>query len=351
DGGRTWQASSVAGAAELDFRDVDAFDAQTAYLLSIGEGEKSRIYKTIDGGKNWTMQFKNSKPSAFFDAMAFWDKDHGIAVSDPVNGRFLIISTSDGGANWREMPPQGMPPALTGEGAFAASGTCLAVRGKSHVWFGTGGPEGARVFRSTDGGSTWQVSNTPVKAGRTAGIFSIAFKDAKHGMVVGGDYQKEKDANANAALTEDGGRTWELVRSSQPDGYRSCVAYVKRSGRVLVAVGPSGSDYSLDDGRSWTSLGTDGYHSLSFAGSLKAGWAVGEGGRIARFAGALPLGSKATRAGLKGMRAPHFYPRVFARAAWALGNFDVYNLLEYSIIRSAKLIKESSDQSSLRSSS
>ncbi|MCA1557248.1 MAG: oxidoreductase, partial [Acidobacteria bacterium] len=117
DGGKTWAVGAVTGAAELDFRDVDAFDADTAYLLAIGEGEKSRIYKTTDGGKHWELQFRNSRPEAFFDAMAFWDRDHGMAVSDPVGGRFLIITTSDGGKTWKEMPSAGMPEALPGEGA------------------------------------------------------------------------------------------------------------------------------------------------------------------------------------------------------------------------------------------
>ncbi|HEX8096441.1 MAG TPA: hypothetical protein VF507_00335, partial [Pyrinomonadaceae bacterium] len=199
DGGRTWAASVVPGAEDLDFRDVDAFDANTAYLLSIGEGEKSRIYKTTDGGRHWTLQFKNSRPAAFFDAMAFWDRDHGIAVSDPVGGRFIIIRTTDGGATWEETPAGSMPSALAGEGAFAASGTCITVRGKSQVWFGTGGPAGARVFRSADAGRTWQVATAPLISGKSAGIFSLAFTDAKHGAAVGGDYQKEREDKDNVA--------------------------------------------------------------------------------------------------------------------------------------------------------
>ncbi|HYO91193.1 MAG TPA: hypothetical protein VEQ40_06135, partial [Pyrinomonadaceae bacterium] len=212
DGGKTWQAGTVPGASELDFRDVDAFSADTAYLLSIGEGEKSRIYKTTDGGKSWVLQFKSSRPEAFFDSMAFWDSERGIAVSDPVGGRFLIISTSDGGRTWTEMPVDGMPAALAGEGAFAASGTCIAVEGKRNVWFGTGGPEGARVFRSNDGGRTWAVTKTPISSGKSAGIFSVIFWNSKQGVVVGGDYTKEREAKNNVAVTNDGGETWTLIK-------------------------------------------------------------------------------------------------------------------------------------------
>lgn len=289
DGGKTWAAGTVPGAAELDFRDVDAFDASTAYLLSIGEGEKSRIYKTTDGGKSWTMQFKSSRPEAFFDSMAFWDSEHGIAVSDPVGGRFLIITTSDGGRTWKEMPPEAMPSALPGEGAFAASGTCIAVQGKRNAWFGTGGPGGARIFRSTDGGRNWAVTKTPISAGKSAGIFSVTFWNAKQGVAVGGDYTKEREARDNVAVTSDGGRTWTRIKGSLPGGYRSCVLFVPGAKKLtLIAVGPSGSDYSTDGGESWTRISLEGFHSASFASS-NAGWAVGEGGRIARYSNSRPL--------------------------------------------------------------
>jgi photosystem II stability/assembly factor-like uncharacterized protein len=288
DGGKTWTSGHVPDSEGLDFRDVDAFSADVAYLLSIGEGEKSRIYKTTDGGLHWTLQFKNSRPTAFFDAMAFWDSEHGIAVSDPVDSRFLIITTADGGATWTEMPSAGMPLALAGEGAFAASGTCIAVQGKRNVWFGTGGPGGARVFRSSDGGRSWSVGTTSMSASKSAGIFSLLFSDKNHGVIVGGDYANEREVGNNAAWTSDGGRTWRLVETKRPNGYRSGVALVPGTkGRSLVAVGPTGSDFSVSKGESWRILDAEGFHSVSFAPHAKAGWAVGEGGRIAKYASAL----------------------------------------------------------------
>ncbi|HYO99381.1 MAG TPA: hypothetical protein VER76_04280, partial [Pyrinomonadaceae bacterium] len=233
------------------------------------------------------------RPAAFFDAMAFWDRDNGIAMSDPVNGRFLIITTSDGGRTWREMPAEGMPPALEGEGGFAASGTCIAVEGRQNVWFGTGGTSGARVFRSSDRGRTWQVAATPLASGKSAGVFSVAFRDARRGVIVGGDYTKEKESANNAAITQDGGRTWTAVTAARPAGYRSCVAYVygvRGAPTLLVATGPSGSDYSTDEGASWQSFGAEGFHTASFARATPgAGWAAGEQGRIAKYAGASVL--------------------------------------------------------------
>lgn len=283
DGGATWQTAVVPGASQLDFRDVQAVDANTAYLLSIGPGEASKIYKTTDGGNGWTLQFTNHNPKAFFDAFAFWDARTGIAMSDPVDGRFILIKTTDGGATWKELPGENFPPALEGDGAFAASGTCIAVQGKKNVWFGTGGAAVARVFRSTDGGESWRVAATPITAGNaSSGIFSIAFKDARNGVIVGGDYKKESEPGDNVATTTDGGATWALAKGPRPPGFRSAVAYFTGArAPMLVAVGPGGSDYSVDNGSSWTRLDSTGYHAFSIAGST--GWAVGEGGRIAKY--------------------------------------------------------------------
>lgn len=282
DGGQIWQAAVVPGAEALDFRDVEAFDADTAYLLSIGPGESSRIYKTTDGGKHWTLQFRNENSKAFFDALAFWDRNNGLAVSDPVDGRFVIIRTTDGGRTWRQINPVGMPPALEGEGAFAASGTCLIVQGKNNAWFVTGGAGRARVFRSTDGGQTWQVAETPIRTGNaSSGIFSVAFRDAHNGIAVGGDYRQETEAVDNLAVTNDGGRRWSLVRDSGLAGFRSAITWLTAS--TLLAVGPSGADYSANGGNNWRSSGTVGYHAFSLARNGKTGWAAGEDGRVAKF--------------------------------------------------------------------
>jgi photosystem II stability/assembly factor-like uncharacterized protein len=286
DGGKTWVARAVPGASDLDFRDVHAVDADTAYLLSIGEGPQSRIYKTTDGGATWAAPFVSPDPKGFLDALAFWDAEHGLALGDPVAGRFVVLATDDGGRTWARVPPEGMPPALPGEGAFAASGTCLVASGEGRAWFGTGGARASRVFRSTDRGRTWTAHETPVRAGTaSAGIFSLAFRDADRGVAVGGDYKAPEQSGDCVALTADGGRTWTAPRGTPPAGYRSAVAFVPGArGPRLVAVGPSGSETSTDDGASWRPLGRLGFHAVGFAGPT-AGWAVGEDGLIARWGG------------------------------------------------------------------
>src|SRR5215207_5987386 len=262
DGGATWQKISVTSEA-LDFRDIDAIDAQTAYVLSIGNGPDSRIYKTTDAGKTWTLQFKNENPKAFLDAMSFWDANNGIVFGDSVDGKLYILTTADGGRVWSRVPAANLPPALENEGAFAASGTNIAVFGKTHAWIGTGAGAKARVLRTSDRGRSWQVADTPLDAGPSAGIFSIAFRDAKHGVIAGGDYKKEQEAVDNLAVTNDGGITWTLVKGLS--GFRSVVTYVPRmKTQTLVALGPSGGDYSVDDGKTWTAINGPGFDTFSF---------------------------------------------------------------------------------------
>ena len=280
DGGMSWSLIVVPGAEELDFRDIEAFDANTAYILSIGNGDNSRIYKTIDGGATWKLQFQNKNEKAFFDAIACWDRGNCIAMSDPVDGHYLLISTADGGNNWKPIVSNKMPAAKVGEAAFAASGTCLITDGKSNAYLVTGGND-ARVFRSADRGLTWTVADTPIVKGTAgSGIFSIAMSDAKNGVIVGGNYEKP-EANANTlAFTSDGGNTW--TAGTGLSGYRSGVAFADR--QTLVAVGTNGSDISSDGGRTWKILDKENYNAVQATGQ-RSTWAVGPKGLIAKWTG------------------------------------------------------------------
>jgi photosystem II stability/assembly factor-like uncharacterized protein len=288
DSGVTWKAAAVPGASSLDFRDVHAFDAHSALLLSSGPGDQSRIDKTTDGGSTWERRFTNPDATGFLDAIAFWNANLGLALGDPAGGRFQVFLTADAGLNWSRIPAEGMPASLPAEAAFAASGTCLVVEGERNAWFATGGAKASRVFRSTDGGRTWSAAETPVQAGSpTSGIFSLAFRDASNGYAIGGDFEAPRRPGPSLARTSDGGRTWSLLED-RPRGYRSAIAFIPGSEPpALLAVGPTGSNLSRDDGKHWSSLGTEGFHALSLAGHENAGWAVGDDGRIARLTGRL----------------------------------------------------------------
>lgn len=283
DGGNSWQNVSVPGAGKLDFRDIQAFDAREAFVLSIGPGEQSRIYHTGDGGKTWKLQFTNRDAKAFYDGFAFRDRRNGIAVSDAVNGAFPLLVTEDG-ETWKPLTTEDLPAALPNEGCFAASGTSICVAGKDELWFATGGPA-ARVFHSSDGGRRWTVVSSPLLSGKPPqGVFSVAFQDSRTGVIVGGDYEKPAGAEKVAAYTTDGGATWALAAKG-PRGFRSAVALIPGSSPpTWVAVGTSGSDYSQDGGKTWHPLGASNYNAVSFA-TDGAGWAVGPKGRIAQFTG------------------------------------------------------------------
>lgn len=234
DGGATWAPAQVPDAGTLDFRAVVGFSADEAFLMSSGPGQLSRIYHTGDGGKHWQLQFTNTNPKGFFDSMVFWDSKHGVVLGDPIPDdagklKFEVLLTDDG-QNWRVASSTQMPAAMEGEGAFAASNTCIAIvpgGPDSNIWFATGG-KAARVFHSGDRGQSWEVVDTPMVHGpESAGIFSIAFRDPMHGVIAGGDYKRPNDDGPNLAFTEDGGKTWNLS-SLHPLAYFSAVAYDRK---------------------------------------------------------------------------------------------------------------------------
>lgn len=243
DGGHTWVAAQVPEASTLDFRGVVAFSADEAFLMSSGPGDQSRIYHTGDAGQHWQLQYSAHDPKTFFDSMVFWDRTHGIVLGDPVpdesgQSKFQLLMTTDG-QSWQAMPSAQLPVALAGEAAFAASNSCIAIvraiwssekeaaSSGPDIWFATGGRV-ARVFHSSDLGHTWQVVDTPITHGSdSSGIFSIAFRDPLHGVIVGGDYKHPDQDGPNLAFTNDGGKTWKLSEI-YPQAYFSAVAYDQR---------------------------------------------------------------------------------------------------------------------------
>lgn len=280
DGGATWEAVPVttAGADTLQFRDVVGLDAETAWALAIGPGASSQIAKTTDGGGTWRTVFVNDEPEGFYDCLSFWDARRGLLYGDSVEGELRVLATDDGGESWRHV--EALPPAGEGEGGFAASGTCVATRGADRAWIATGNADPARVLRTTDGGATWQATRLPLVAGEAAGAATVAFRDDRHGVALGGDIA-DAEAFADAvATTADGGATWELGGQLPFPGAAYGAAYVPGTG-ALLAVGPGGLGLSRDDGRTWTLLDDRTFWGVA-AASREAAWVVGPDGRIAR---------------------------------------------------------------------
>jgi photosystem II stability/assembly factor-like uncharacterized protein len=283
DGGATWVADSMKSPDSwLQFRDVHAVSADHAWLLAAGPGDSSRIYHTVDGGRHWALQFQNRDSSAFYDAFDFWDTRRGIVVGDAVRGHMVVLTTNDGGATWKPMPAEGMPPALPGEGAPAASGTCLVTRPGGRAWFSTESESGARVYSSLDYGRTWRVAETPIAHGNASGVASVAMRDDVHGFALGGRLLEPQDTSVAVAVTADGGRTWAAAARPPFTGAVYGSALLRGREDVLLVAGPRGVALARTDSGPppWTLLSSDNCWAVDARGGVA--WAVGPGGRILR---------------------------------------------------------------------
>ncbi|CAN5727013.1 oxidoreductase [soil metagenome] len=276
DAGRTWQWQQAPGYQTLDFRDIEAFSAERAVMVSAGS--PAVILRTADGGRTWQEVYRNESPDIFLDGMDFWDDQRGLLYGDPIAGQMQLLQTLDGGQTWQNISPNIPVPLKEGEASFAASGTGIRTLGRGHAWIATGGRV-SRVFHSTDYGRTWVVHDLPILQGKpSTGPFSIAFFDPKRGVAAGGDYQMDTLRQDNFRRTTDGGRSWHAPKQG-PFGYRSAVEYVSKN--TIIATCTSGTDISTDGGRSWQRLSPEGYHTVRKA---KAGnWVLltGSKGRIA----------------------------------------------------------------------
>ncbi len=280
DGGKTWETNQVKGAETLDFRDVHAFDANVAILMSAGEAEKgnAKFYRTTDGGKSWEIVYQTTQKGVFFDGIDFWDKQNGMAFSDPIDGKFFILKTKDGGKTWLPVNPANIPTIQENEAAFAASGTSMITVGRENAYICTGGGEFAQVYKTENQGENWSVVKTNMPAGKTNGLFGLRFWNNKNGMAVGGDYQEVSKSVPNVLLTSDGGKTWQNAPQTTPIGLKEGVAVYKQ--KILIAVGPSGTCYSKDFGKSWVEIDKTAFHAISISGD--GVWAVGGKGIVGK---------------------------------------------------------------------
>jgi amidase len=280
DSGGTWTALTVPGGEKLDFRMLAAFDADRAVVANAGS--PGFIFKTADGGRTWKTVYKDERPGFFIDALVFWDEKRGLAFGDPIDAAFLALATEDGGETWTPLAKGILPAPEAGEAFFAASNGSLAVQGRTLTWLGSGGGPASRVLRSSDAGKTFQAVPAPVTAGSsTRGIFGVAFRTPLEGIAVGGDYKQMDFRDGIAAATHDGGRTWIPLAAAGPSGFRESAAFVPGRTAVL-AVGPGGSDESIDNGRTWRPFALDGCHVVAFAPDGTCGWAAGNKGKIVK---------------------------------------------------------------------
>ncbi|MFY0254961.1 oxidoreductase [Chitinophaga sp. 30R24] len=247
DGGVHWQWHQIAGCDSCDWRSLYAFNADKAVVLNAGS--PAQIFLTTDGGASWRSVFSDLRPGIFFDALQFFDDKEGIAIGDPLQQRFPIIRTYDGGLTWQEDPITSQPAAQPGEALFAASNSSLVTLPGKKVYFATGGKV-ARLFMSI---SNWQSYTIPVVQGYpSVGVFSIAFRNEQQGIAVGGDYKNDTARQGNCVLTDNGGQTW-YAPVIPPYGYRSGVTWLSSSS--LVATGTTGTDVSTDGGKTWSNIG------------------------------------------------------------------------------------------------
>lgn len=280
DAGATWDTFFVPGAEDLQFRDVHAFNGQHALVLSIGNGTDSRIYRTMDGGANWELSFQNEDENAFFDCFSFWDPDTGFAFSDSYEGEFTLIKTTDGGDSWSRIDPAIVPDARDGEGAFAASGTCVKTWDGGLGWFATGASaEDTRVIRTTDYGASWDETVTPI-ASRTGseGISTMSVLDEQHLAILGGDYTQRDSIYANVAISTDGGVSWTSGTSAPIGGSVFGSTYVPgTTSPTLIGVAPTGTAFSGDNASSWQRIDDTNFWTITSVG-VDATWAAGPGG-------------------------------------------------------------------------
>jgi len=265
DGGKTWKWTKPAGYELLDFRDIEAFDANNAVVVNAGS--PAYILQTTDGGKSWKETYKNADTAIFLDGMDFWDDKNGIIFGDPINKQIQLLITKDGGASWTDASSRLKFEPATGEAGFAASGTTIQALKGGKVWIATGGKR-SNIYTSDDYGMIWKKYDCPIlQGGNSTGAFSIDFYNENKGIVVGGDYQKDKENSNNILLTNDGGKSWN--KPSRPVyGFRSGIVWY--DDKTCFATGTSGTDVSRDGGQYWYHISDESFNAIKKAknGSL-----------------------------------------------------------------------------------
>jgi photosystem II stability/assembly factor-like uncharacterized protein len=279
DGGKNWHWLRPAGYEKLDFRDIQAFDSLKA--VAVNAGSPAFVLLTLDGGKTWTERYKNTDSAIFLDGMDFWDKKNGIIFGDPILNEMQLLRTQDGGLSWNPISGNLKAKLSVGEAGFAASGTTIKTLPGGQVWIATGGAV-AQIYYSDNYAYTWKVFKCPIIQGKSStGTFAMDFYNGSKGIVVGGDYLKDKENLNNVLLTDDGGKNWK--RPAKPvSGYRSGVVYVNST--LLIATGSSGTDVSRDAGQNWINISSQGFNVVGKSKKGKLILLAGNKGEIYKIA-------------------------------------------------------------------
>lgn len=271
DSGHTWKWMTVKGFEKMDFRDIEAFDDKTAVIMGIAS--PAYILKTTDGGDNWKVVYENKDTSMFMDAMEFWNEQSGIVIGDPINNKIFIARTFDGGNTWQQLPDDKLPVAAKGEACFASSGTNIRKLNKKEAVFITGGLRSRLFMRDR------QIEMPIIQGKETTGANSVAVKNSKTMIVVGGDFNTKDSTSRNCVITKDGGNTW-IAPNMPPTGYRSCVEYLKK--KDWITCGLNGIDITHDDGMNWSNISKESFHVVRKAKKGNAVFFAGGGGKIGK---------------------------------------------------------------------
>jgi photosystem II stability/assembly factor-like uncharacterized protein len=278
DGGITWFNLSVPNATKKDFRDIHAFSENEVVVMSAGDS--AEFYYTSNAGQTWELNYQNYRPGVFFDGMDFWDDGTGLAFSDPVDGQLVFAKSEDFGKTWIDFIPRHLPPAIAGEGGFAASGTSILCFGESSVVIGLGAPEKVRVFRSDDKGENWEAIDTDLQTGEYYGIYTLAKNAGGQLLALGGSFSSAQDGEESAALSDSNGTQWQVISEGMPNVYISGLAF-HATLEVGVAVGTEGSFISYDNGSTWIKFSDESFNSVMITENQVI--AVGGRGKVGRF--------------------------------------------------------------------
>jgi hypothetical protein len=300
DGGAHWTKCAVPDAAKdgatLDLRGVQAWDSDTAIVMASGPGDKSRLYKTNDGCKSWSLLLRNHDKDGFWDGIVFGSRGAGFLFGDPVAGKFFLLFTLDKGRTWNPARTSDLASGPEKIGAFAASNSAMTLHGNDNVpMFGTSGPGGPWLYSPDVVCTALSAASDPATCyegslrfdrqvlpmtgdSASAGVFSVRSASPGFGrftaVAVGGDYGKPNESKGTASWSEDLGRHW-AASTVPPHGYRSTVQWSEALD-AWISAGTNGSDISCDDGKTWRALDNGNWNALSLP------FVVGPKGSIAR---------------------------------------------------------------------